>query len=386
MNRLNSGDHSCSKAAWDGQSIEVRFLNDSTIHGIQRITHLLPFPVRGDFGRVFVSWHDIQLASFNLEPLAEGAVTDVVEHWTDYGQRLLKVLSQDGQEMIFELVFVFMAEKSIYGIIRLPKTWPSCDEEGVGTIVRIVGPTHLCTIGSDTVKRLCGYLDSGESTGLYAIAKCEEVFGPFPPRTSTDVQMDKVRRKIAEETNCIHCEKPVGFEDNICPHCKANRTAPACPKCNQPVTDVRDAMQIFPDERGHYPWHCQWNYRCLHCNFEFATTIALATGHQTFFSRDENQQDWAEEMKKENPWAGGSLIEISAGDSLNLNFDCWDLQPTVRVHVSRLSSANRESSQFDLAKNETIVMTVHEWKAVIEQLSGPLSILLERSGWNRDTT
>ncbi len=91
-------------------------------------------------------------------------------------------------------------------------------------------------------------------------------------------------------------------------------------------------------------------------------------------------------MKKENPWAGGSLIEISAGDSLNLNFDCWDLQPTVRVHVSRLSSANRESSQFDLAKNETIVMTVHEWKAVIEQLSGPLSILLERSGWNRDTT
>jgi hypothetical protein len=81
-----------------------------------------------------------------------------------------------------------------------------------------------------------------------------------------------------------------------------------------------------------------------------------------------------------------------------MKFDEWDCQPTIRVVVKRKCGGegdwrvhseleeNNGEPESGLLPEAGIELNPQEWAAVIEQLQGPLKILMERKPWHYDTT
>ncbi|MBX9691546.1 MAG: hypothetical protein K2Z81_04120, partial [Cyanobacteria bacterium] len=61
-------------------------MNEPVTVNLEKISHRFLFPVRATPGRVYISWYDIPMASFELEPLPDGSVTDVVQRWSEKGK------------------------------------------------------------------------------------------------------------------------------------------------------------------------------------------------------------------------------------------------------------------------------------------------------------
>ena len=81
-----------------------------------------------------------------------------------------------------------------------------------------------------------------------------------------------------------------------------------------------------------------------------------------------------------------SEMEIRAGESVYSMLDDWDYQPTIEVKIRRAVASNMSATSGGLSKEERIVMTPEEARALIEELQGRLRILMERRKWSRDTT
>lgn len=79
-----------------------------------------------------------------------------------------------------------------------------------------------------------------------------------------------------------------------------------------------------------------------------------------------------------HPYAGFSRLQIRGGESLHLMCDAWDYQPTIEVRIQRAAAANKGDPENSLARETRVVMTVAEWRAVMENLQGPLRVLMER--------
>jgi hypothetical protein len=166
----------------------------------------------------------------------------------------------------------------------------------------------------------------------------------------------------------VRCEKPVGESDASCPHCGVSRLAPPCPHCGKPVSKALEMRAWLKEESGHYPWHARWDRRCASCGFEFARRLKLPSGHAHFGS------------------TGEAALAVEAGESAYSVFDFWDHLPTVTVSVRRASPRSDGKPLGDLPGEQQITLTPEEWRAVIDQLEGPLKPLLERRRWSRDTT
>ena len=138
-------------------------------------------------------------------------------------------------------------------------------------------------------------------------------------------------------------------------------------------------------ENGRYPWHKDWDGRCANCGFEFVAHLRILSGHHTFFNGD--MGDLAERVRAEGEaaFAGHSRIEIRGGESVHMACDDWNYQPTIEVRIVRDTAANYGVDE-GLAKEIRFEMTAEEWRAIAEQLQGPLSVLLQRQSWSRDTT
>jgi hypothetical protein len=87
-----------------------------------------------------------------------------------------------------------------------------------------------------------------------------------------------------------------------------------------------------------------------------------------------------------DPLAGESVVEVEPGESIRVEADQWDYQPTVEVRVRRGLAASQGEVPGALHTVERIVLTPEECYALLEQLQGPLAVLLERRKWSRDTT
>lgn len=87
----------------------------------------------------------------------------------------------------------------------------------------------------------------------------------------------------------------------------------------------------------------------------------------------------------EQAYAGKTTVDIAMEQSVFMAYDAWDYQPTIAVSLKRWQPANHDGDGA-LKGHETFVLTPTEWRAIAEQLNGPLKILLERQPWTRDTT
>lgn len=187
---------------------------------------------------------------------------------------------------------------------------------------------------------------------------------------------------------CFDCEKPLPDVDaDRCPHCGANRVAPACPECGRPVTDDKNVRAYLGHENGLYAWHHRWRGRCASCGHEFQASFNLRTGHRLHFQDGPALlKEWGLPIDGRDAISGISEVSIRGSESTTMHCDEWDHQPTVEVTVRRAVAANMGPSGQGLACEARIAMTPDEWRAVIEQLQGPLSVLMQRQPWSKDTT
>ncbi|MEW6207724.1 MAG: hypothetical protein AB1631_05110 [Acidobacteriota bacterium] len=79
-------------------------------------------------------------------------------------------------------------------------------------------------------------------------------------------------------------------------------------------------------------------------------------------------------------------MEIRAGENVYSMLDDWDYQPTIEVTIRHAVASNMNAPGSGLGKEERIVMTTEEARALIDELQGRLRILMERKKWSRDTT
>jgi hypothetical protein len=158
------------------------------------------------------------------------------------------------------------------------------------------------------------------------------------------------------------------------------------------VTDARDRRAYYKNENGRYAWHYAWDGRCKSCGYDFTARLRVTTGHLLFFEAlkggiDETIERLKSEGRDEEGLRfGESEVEIRGSESVYVMLDDWDYQPTIEVKIRRAVASNMNAPGGGLGKEERIVMTPEEARAVIEQLQGPLSILMERKKWSRDTT
>lgn len=193
---------------------------------------------------------------------------------------------------------------------------------------------------------------------------------------------------MSETIACFYCEQPVESSDVACRHCGRSYLAPACPQCGQPVSDQRSERAIYSHRHGSYAWNHDWNGQCQACGHEFAANLKLRTGHTIFFTprREEIARELANAPASSQPFAGISELMIRGGESVYMECDEWDHQPTIELIIRREVAANCGGPDAGLYAHDRIAMTPDEWAAVIAQLQGPLSVLMKREPWSEDTT
>jgi hypothetical protein len=152
------------------------------------------------------------------------------------------------------------------------------------------------------------------------------------------------------------------------------KSAPSCPRCGKPVSEALNQSvpsHGFPEWTGirdHLTWNTKWDGKCAGCGVEFRTSLQIESGHHGPASSA----------------ARRSIVHVRGGESVHMAFDFWDHQPVIAIEVERSEPGNAGDDELPARSN--ILLTIEEWKALREQLEGPLKPLLERRAWSRDTT
>lgn len=193
---------------------------------------------------------------------------------------------------------------------------------------------------------------------------------------------------MSETTQCFHCGRAVEQTDAACRHCGQSGVAPDCPSCGKPVSETRSQRVCSSFYHGSYPWHHDWNGQCRACGREFVAELTLRTGHPASFCRSvaESLNDPPPGEPAVDAFSGVTKITIRRGDSVHMQCDLWDHQPTIEVRLRREVAANCGGPDEGLYAEDRIAMTPAEWAAVIAQLQGPLKTLMQREAWWEDTT
>jgi len=91
-------------------------------------------------------------------------------------------------------------------------------------------------------------------------------------------------------------------------------------------------------------------------------------------------------VSPQNPFYGESVIKIRGTESTYMEMDDWETVPIIEVRVERITAANAGDEAAGLLKDVRVAFTAQELETIVEQLHGPLQILLQRKNWHLDTT
>ena len=81
--------------------------------------------------------------------------------------------------------------------------------------------------------------------------------------------------------------------------------------------------------------------------------------------------------------AGSTKIRIELGESHLSEYEHADTQATIVISFDRAQDCTHDAPG-GLLGNASIALTVEEWRALSEQLNGPLKVLLERKPYSTD--
>jgi hypothetical protein len=350
--------------------------------------------------RVYIEWRGLPLKSppelKSLEPHRHVAV---LKAWRESNCYLIKLQHPDLDYVSADYIINWIAKPNDGKIIVLLQLAPGWPGDGMPSLI-------MTTLVADKIVTLDGSEFSSSLAAIHAATEAgigspseeaEALFGRMPDADSLEEQVQfaaQMRLMRAEEDLkqcCMECEKEVSDSDNFCASCGIRRAAPDCPECGKPVTTAKDARVRFNYENGRYPWHFGWTGKCINCNFDFSARLLILSGHEIFFSehahaiRQDAERNPGKYTNEKEFYAGRTNIDISMAQSVFSAYDYWDYQPTITFSLKRWRDANLES-EGALKQYETFALTPAEWRALSEQLNGPLKVLLARQPWNRDTT
>jgi hypothetical protein len=361
------------------------------------LSHMLAVPVQLEdpaSQRVYIEWRGLALASPpTLEMVSPFTRVPIARRWTEIDEPFLKLIHPDkGTQVDYIVRWITKTSSACFALLELAPGWPSEGSPPYQTIVEVLDRDMLWTLTADEFSRALPVLQTDINIrGVWPKQEAEQVFGDMPDWLSPRFRAESVIDEEAREVRCFHCEEPIQDSFVACPYCGASRVAPCCPECGKPVTEARDKRAYYHSENGRYPWHYAWDGRCRNCGVEFASRLSIATGHLLFFEALKGGiEDTLEKLKREGRDAeslreGASEMEIRAGEGVYSMLDDWDYQPTIEVTIRRAVASNMNAPS-GLSKEERIVLTTEEARALIEELQGRLRILMERKKWSRDTT
>jgi hypothetical protein len=279
-----------------------------------------------------------------------------------------------------------------FTLLELPDGLTPPNDVRIWVLVEVLGPDTLRTLRASEFLRCLGEMES-VGAEVTPLEQAVALFGPMPDQFSPQVQARLHSRLEADPnqdgpTYCLGCEAPVRPEDAFCTACGARRQAPPCPQCGQPLTHNKDGRRLYRTENGTYPWHLGWNGHCEQCGHHVAAHLRMATGHRALFRSPHLLKATIPTLTEgaTGPSAGESIMNVEPGESVRVEQDAWDYQPTVEIRIRRALAATLTDAPGPLGEEERIVLTAEECRALMAQLQGPLAALLERREWSRDTT
>lgn len=181
---------------------------------------------------------------------------------------------------------------------------------------------------------------------------------------------------------CFECWSEVPADGKECPLCHVSFAAPACPSCHSAVAHAPEPVTALNAPS----WNTDWEQQCVHCGHEFQATVCLKTGHCGPFSVGPEESFAVRNGDRSGPFCAQTEISISGGNSIYMEYDSWDFQPTIQIQIRRSRPGNSGNVESRLGIEETIHLTVSECHAILRQLQGPLRILMQRLPSWRDTT
>lgn len=340
-----------------------------------------------DLPRVYMEWRGLKLfLPPQLEDVGEHETVPISRKWRTGRSVFLKMVHpREDTSCDFEVLRVSVGDEGAVAVLLIADGWPDAEQAKAFILVRVVDEEHVRT------------LDLGEF--LRALQKInvppfeennfESYFGKIPDENSAEFRaIDQAAKSLSEEDLklfCFYCEASIQSDDNFCAKCGKSLLAPDCPLCGELVSLARDRRIYYHAENGHYPWHYAWNERCQNCNHHFVSSQTVSSGHSLAFNPQKIEEFIRDGKTGKDPFEGTVDIEISSGESINSHCDYWDHCPTIRVSITRYAEANRESHG-RLGLQESFSITKEEFEAIKKELDGPLSVLLSRQKWSRDTT
>ncbi len=362
------------------------------------LSHMLAVPVQLEdpaSQRVYIEWRGLALASPPaLEMVSPFTRVPIARRWMEQSEPLLKLVHPDkGTQVDYIVRWITKTSSACFALLELAQGWPGEQSAPYQTIVEVLDRDMLWTLTADEFSRALPVLQTDINIrGVWPKSESEEVFGEMADWLSPQFRAESAVKEEAREVRCFECEEPIQESFVACPYCGAARLAPPCPECGKPVTQARNKRAYYHSENGRYPWHYAWDGRCQNCGLEFAARVSLSTGHLLFFEALKGGiEETLEKLKREGRDAeslrvGESEMEIRAGESVYSMLDDWDYQPTIEVKIRRAVASNMSATSGGLSREERMVMTPEEARALIEELQGRLRILMERKKWSRDTT
>jgi hypothetical protein len=350
--------------------------------------------------RVYMEWRGLALKSPpTLEWIGNNRHVAVLKAWREHGCAVIKLQHPDRDYVSVDYVIDWITRTPDGRFILLLFLAPGWPGDGLAKMILtyFAGDKIVTMSDSDFDESLAAAKSDMASRQGKPGCDAEELFGRMPDAGSLEEQirlaahLRLLRVEQDRKQTCIKCDAEVADNDNFCAKCGTKRCAPECTKCGEQVTTAKDARVRYHSENGSYPWHFGWDGKCIHCGFEFSAQIIARGGHNLFFS--EHAQAIVEELTahpekfpdSEKIWEGKTTINIGMDQSVLMDYDAWDYQPTIAFSLMRWREAN-PADPSSLKKIETFALTPKEWFAIAEQLNGPLGVLLARQPWSRDTT
>ena len=350
--------------------------------------------------RVYMEWRGLPLKSpATLESIGSGRHLAVLKAWREHACSFIKLQHPDLDHVSVDYIVNWIVKTEDGKIVVLLELAPGWPGDGMAKLIltHFVGDKIVTLKNSDYDGALAAY--HADIAKCHGVPECapEELFGRMPDSRSLEyqvrqaAQMRLLRAEKGIKVCCIKCNKEVEEKDNFCASCGAKRAAPDCTKCGVPVTTAKDARVRYHSENGYYPWHFGWDGTCINCDFDYSARIVVTGGHNLFFSEhakaiiDDAKENPDKFASSEDAFAGKTNIDIGMDQSVFMECDDWDYQPTIVFSLKRWQKANSDDAGA-LKSFETFTLTPKEWFAISEQLNGPLRVLLARQPWRRDTT
>lgn len=364
------------------------------------LSHRLGVPRPIDPGtpqRTYLEWRGIPLPNpATLDLIPPGRHVPIVRAFCERGVAFVQLAHPEtGARADYAVRWIAPGKPELV-LLQIGPAWPGPEAHRL-VLLDVPDRGTLRTLDPEEFLRgLARVQPDMSGWGSIPFAEVERVFGPLPESNSPEFRAATAAdlRGPLRSMSCVQCERPVRAEEDACPACGEPRIAPPCPRCGKPVSRARDARSYFARENGAYRWHSDWNGICVECGFPFVARLELATGHdggipavrqrlESLRNAGKTQQEIDAALQQP---LGHSRIEVHGGESVFTYCDDWDHQPTIIVEIERAAEARGGAPGEGLTRKARIEMTPAEWQAVIEQLQGPLRVLLERKPWRRDTT